>query len=75
MRAATNHSWHLTAGFVNATVGFGLVLIFAGTIASVLRTSHPMAGNDQVGLRRAEAWGTNGVIAAFTLVLLFVLPR
>jgi hypothetical protein len=57
----------------NCIVGAGLVLSVLGTIASALRTAHPIRGYSD-GVYRWEAYATTLTTSAYTLAVLIFLP-
>jgi hypothetical protein len=65
---------HLTGVLVNVSIYVGVALCFLGAVASGQRTKHPVEGNEQVSLRRWEAWISVFAVSLFGAYLLLVLP-
>ena len=59
---------------VNVAIGAGIVLALAGTMAGLRRARHPSLGNEQLSIRRWEAWTATMSVSAYTAALLLILP-
>ncbi|MEO6501752.1 MAG: hypothetical protein ABIQ09_07550 [Jatrophihabitantaceae bacterium] len=55
-------------------VGTAIALSLLGAVMGADRTKHPLLGNDQVSMRKWEAWVTTAAISLWTLGLLLFLP-
>lgn len=64
----------LTTTMVNVVIYTGIVLALLGASASALRTTHPLKGNHQRGVRRGEAWAITLIVSLYASLVLLVLP-